>query len=98
MAKTPSGPWPDADPEVLQEMTNEELIILASRWTQHTKYEMELQRRANEGQLELTSAIREFKRAADKSSMWLLILTVLLVVLTVVIAVLTVVLAVNPHN
>ena len=65
--------------------TDGELIEKASEWTQHTPFEMELQRR-------LIAALLAFKTSNDRSSKWLVILTVVLVVLTLVIAALTVVL------
>lgn len=90
------GPIGEADVEALKAMPIDELIARASKWTQHGKFEMELQRRAMEVQIELTTATSEFKAAADKSSSRMLAATWVLVVLTVAIAVLTAVLVLNP--
>jgi len=93
-----SGPWPIADASELEAMSDQELIEAASKWTQHTKFEMELQRRSNLGQVNLTAAIHELKAAADRSSQRQIWLTVALVVLTVVLTVLTLVLVLNPPS
>jgi hypothetical protein len=64
----------------LAELTDGDLIERASEWTQHTPYEMELQRR-------LIVATNGFKQSMDTSSNRIILLTIVLVVLTVVIAI-----------
>lgn len=82
MARAATGPWGEGSksPESLASMTDGELIEAASEWTQHTPYEMELQRR-------LTVALVGFKASMDRSSRWLIILTVVVTVLTAVLVV-----------
>ncbi len=88
----PSGPWATSGRKKASDLalaSDGDLIEAASEWTQHTPFEMELQRR-------LTVALLAFKASNDRSSRLLVILTVVLVVLTVAIAALTLVLVVNP--
>jgi hypothetical protein len=87
---------PEPDPAGLAALSDEELIARAGQGDRRDPYAMELQRRANVGQAELTAAIREFKAAADRSSRWVLVLTIVLVVLTVLITVLTLILVIDP--
>jgi hypothetical protein len=94
----PPRPWPRPEPASLAGLPDGELIARAGEWTRHDPYVMERQRRANAGQAELTAAIREFKDSADRSSKWLLILTIVLVVLTVLVVFLTVVLVIDPPS
>lgn len=77
-------------------MSEAELIDGAAQWTQHTKFEMELQRRANLGQEALTVAIDEFRRSADRSARQLWWATLVLLGLTLVIALLTLQLVIHP--
>ena len=85
------GPWGKGSKHAsdLAAMTDGELIERASEWTQHTPFEMELQRR-------LIEATQAFKVSMDRSSRTIIILTVALVALTVVIAVLTGGIVFNP--
>lgn len=77
VSAAPRGPWGKGSKHAsdLAEMTDGELIERASEWTQHTPYEMELQRR-------LIVATQAFKTSMDRSSMVLIVLTVVIAILT----------------
>jgi hypothetical protein len=85
---------PDGDD--LEAMSDEELIAIASRSAHHDRHALELQRRTNVHQAELTAAMREYMRSADRSARWMLIATLVLVVLTILLAILTLVLVIDP--
>lgn len=97
----PTGPWAAKDAEVLKAMSPEDLIANASEWTQHTPFEMELNRRLLVAQRQLIGVLADFRDASKAASAesrlagerlmaatrWLVGLTVVLAVLTAVLVV-----------